>query len=646
VKNVYRLAMLIVKAALITTPLIVPMSGLGQTPAAPNTRGQDGATRAKRIAEQFEAEARVLTIFDRRGRVLTTVGERGIYNRPAFSPDGKRLAVAKFDLETNTQDIWVLDVARGNTTRITSSPPRESTGTPVWSPDGSQLAYGALRGGYYGLYRKASNGQGTEELLYKHPGAGMTLIDWSMDGRFLTFFTSDLSESILYALPAGGVGERKPIEALRSELPLRGPTLSPDSRFLSYGSSESGGNTQLYVRPFDPSGNTLSASAAGPWRVSDQVVSPGYWKRDGKEMYYSASDRGIMAVEVTAGRTLAFKESKLLFRLSEAIPIGGGLFNISRDGQRVVITVPHAPVLQQITVLDRQGKVVSKVGELGRYQNPALSPDGTKVAVVRADPWTNIADIWVFDIVTGKGKPITNDTPPQFNPIWSPDGSQVAYVSTRRSLSSIYRKAADGTGNEEQLFQYNMPGAGLVLTDWSADGKFLTCYPSSGNDGDGDIIVVVPIRGDHKAVEREGIEWLREEYAAAQGRLSNDSRFMAHLSTEADGDTFEVHVRPFDASKPEAGAGKESVQVSRGGALGMISWRQDGKELYYLNSDWEVIAVNVTTTPTFRTEKSQILFKLPGRLPLVGNPQQWKNVSSDGQRFVFTINMPVTLSAR
>ena len=60
-------------------------------------------------------------------------------------------------------------------------------------------------------------------------------------------------------------------------------------------------------------------------------------------------------------------------------------------------------------------------------------------------------------------------------PIWSPDGSQVAYVSKRGSFSSIYRKAWDGTGNEEQLFQYT-PGAGMVLTDWSADGKFLTFH--------------------------------------------------------------------------------------------------------------------------------------------------------------------------
>ena len=110
----------------------------------------------------------------------------------------------------------------------------------------------------------------------------------------------------------------------------------------------------------------------------------------------------------------------------------------------------------------------------------------------------------------------------------------------------------------------------------------------------------------------------------------------------------EVYVRPFDASKPEVSAGGEKpVQVSTAGALGMIFWRQDGKEMYYLTPDWEVMAVEVTTTPTFQAGTPRLLFKLPGRGPWFGNPQQWKNVSRDGQRFVFAINVPVpAVSAR
>jgi len=359
VKNTYQVAMVMATAALGAVLLLAPLPGLGQAPA-PATAG-DLALRAKRIAEQFERDARVLTVFDRQGKVVSTVGERAIYFAPVFSPDRTRLAVIKNDLESETGDLWVLDVATGKSTRITSNQTRqERVQTPVWSPDGSQVAYVALRSGYFGLYRKASNGEGTEELLYQHPGRPI-LTDWSLDGRFLSFSTSDLSGGTLYVLPLAGDGERKPIQVFRSESQLGGARLSPDGRFLSYASNQSGKN-ETYVRSFDPSAGAGATAAAGPWQVSDQGGGGAVWRRDGKEMYYVAADRGQMVVEVSTAPTFKFGKPKLLFRPPEGIPNG----TPSRDGQRVVIAVPHAPTLQQITIFDRQGKVLSKVGELGR----------------------------------------------------------------------------------------------------------------------------------------------------------------------------------------------------------------------------------------------------------------------------------------
>ena len=136
-----------------------------------------------------------------------------------------RLAVQKVDFESETSDLWVLEIATRNSTRITASRTLEHAWAPVWAPDGSQLAYVALRGGNEGLYRKASNGAGTEELLYQHPGANLTLSGWSMDGRFLSFSSTDLSGGTVYALPLSGDGERKPFEVFRSESQLRGSRL-------------------------------------------------------------------------------------------------------------------------------------------------------------------------------------------------------------------------------------------------------------------------------------------------------------------------------------------------------------------------------------------------------------------------------------
>ena len=630
-------------AALLLAPIL---SGLaqapGQAPAPASAAEKEKILKDKRIAQQFEAQARVLTVFDRQGKVLKTVGERGLYDDPIFSPDQTRLAVNKLDLESETEDLWVLDVVTGKSTRITSHQKRENARGVVWSPDGKQLAYSVFRSGYERLYRRTSNGAGPEELLYQHPGGSMILRDWSQDGRFLAFSTSDLSGGTLYVLPLAGDGERKPTVIFRSEAQLRGSSFSPDSRVLSYSSDQSG-KAEIYVQPFESSAALeATAPAARSSQMSDQgaVAWPAFWRADGKEMYYWAANRGLMAVEVDTA-AFRFGKPKLLFRLSEAVSVRAGLASVARDGQRIVIAVPHAPILEQITVFDRQRNELRKVGELGRYNQPMLSPDGTRVAVVRTVPQTGVDDIWTLDVTSGKGTSVTNDTWSQDSPVWSPDGKQLAYNSWRGRFASIYRKAWDGTGTEEYLYQEPTPGAGMLLTDWSADGKFLVFQDDCAG-----VLHVLPLVDDQKPPDRKAMDWLRDEYMVGVGLLSPDSRFMAYLSDEIEAQTFEVYVRPFDATKSDVSAGGEkAVRVSTAGAQGMIFWRRDGRQLYYLTPEWDVMAVDITTTPTLQAGAPRLLLKLPGPVAAV-RPYQLSNVSRDGQRFVFTINVPVSISAR
>ena len=586
---------------------------------------RDPVERARVITEIMETQSRALTLFDRQGNNVGVVGSRDLYNQPVFSPDLTRMAVIKPDLEKETNDLWVIDIASGRSRQITSSKPREGANSPAWSPDGNSVGYVALRDGYFGLYRKPSNGEGSEELLYKN-SAPMTLTDWSQDGQFLTYFSTDLSGGGLYAVPVNARGERKAIEVLRTKWQMQGPRLSPDSKYMSYTSNASG-RVEVYVIPFDPNATAGAAPAAGPWQVSDQGgTGMVFWRRDGKELYYLAADRGIMSVQVDGASPPKFGKPQLLFRPSaDVIPgVAPGTTSVSRNGERFVIALPR-PQLRQITVYDRSGTVVSKVGEPGFYNQVNLSPDGTRAVFMRNDPKTGNGDIWTIDLASGKGTAITNDTPGENAPIWSPDGTHVAYVSTRESLSGIYRKPADGTGTEELLFQYT-PGAGMVLTDWSPDGKFMTFYTG--------VLVLVPLDPNKKAIDRKEIDWLREDYDVTQGRFSPDNRYIAFWSNEADIDKGQVYVRPFNPNKPDAPAGP-AVQVSKDGAIGMIVWRQDGKELYFMTRTWDVMAVDVETTPTLKIGTPKKLFSLPGPLP--GNPMQWKNVSADGQRFVFAM---------
>jgi Tol biopolymer transport system component len=235
---------------------------------------------------------------------------------------------------------------------------------------------------------------------------------------------------------------------------------------------------------------------------------------------------------------------------------------------------------------------------------PNLSPDGTRAVVMRNDPRTGNGDIWVIDLASGNGTADHQRRLSGQRAHLVADGKHVAYVSTREGLAGIYRKAADGTGEAELLFQYT-PGAGMVLTDWSPDGKFVTFYTG--------VIVLVPVGTPGDAKSRKEIDWLREDYEAGQGRFSPDNRYIAFLSNEDNVDRGEVYVRPFDPGKPDAPADGEGVRISKDGAIGMITWRQDGKELYFMNRDWEVMAVDISTTPTFTAGAPRSLFKLPGR---------------------------------
>lgn len=77
-----------------------------------------------------------------------------------------------------------------------------------------------------------------------------------------------------------------------------------------------------------------------------------------------------------------------------------------------------------------------------------------------------------------------------------------------------------------------------------------------------------------------------------------------------------------------------AVKVSPNGTAGMIAWRQDGKELYFMTRDFEVMAVDITTTPAFQAGTPRLLFKLPVPVPAAGQSQ---GVSPDGQRFIFAL---------
>jgi hypothetical protein len=272
----------------------------------------------------------------------------------------------------------------------------------------------------------------------------------------------------------------------------------------------------------------------------------------------------------------------------------------------------QAPRQLQITLLDRQGKTVSTIGEPGLYVQAALSPDGNRVAVIRTDPQTRNSDVWVYDVATGKGTPITSDAAPNTSPVWSRDGREIAYVA---SQNAVYRKASDGSGNEELLYRH-APGGLVVLTDWSND--WITFWA-------GKVTYALPVKGDRKP-----IELFSESFNVRGARFSPDGRFIAYNADESG--QFQAHVGTIKGSSATKGP-----QISISAAAGGLFWPQNGKELYFLaiQPDQAMMAVDISTDPAFQAGPPRLLFKLP--TPTLAPAQLSSVASRDGERFVFLV---------
>ena len=266
---------------------------------------------------------RQLEWFDRNGKQVGMIPGADAYAGVRISPDGKKIA---YYLDSSGYDVWNYDLARGVKTPMTfGSGSGQGNLYPVWSPDGRRIVYTSYRNGKYGLYLKASDGSGSEELLLDAVDRIRFSTDWSPDGKFLTYIEGAQGGWAIWMLPFDG--ERKPYLFRKSDFAEREASFSSDGKWAAYCSNESG-EYKVYVVPFPGPG--------GKWQVSPAGGCGPRWRRDGKEIFYLSSDNKMMATEVKAnGSSLEVGATHALFGTR---PYGVfGRFDVSADGQRFAI---------------------------------------------------------------------------------------------------------------------------------------------------------------------------------------------------------------------------------------------------------------------------------------------------------------------
>jgi Tol biopolymer transport system component len=512
-------------------------------------------------------------------------------NWPRVSPDGRALAFVALD-SSGTRRLWVrpLNAAEAH--------PLEGVGgdaRPFWSPDSRYLAFIA------------------DGKLRKAPAAGGPVIDicdapggfdgtWGKSGWIL--FDGGDTDSIRGVPASGGAPKGVSfIDHARGETSHAWPFFLPDGRHFLFVAYKTGSADEIHIGTLGSKENRLVGHTE-----SRAEYAPGGWL-----VYMNGGRLVAQPFDARSARTTGEPVP-----VSENVSGAVGFFSVSSAG--VLAYRPQTSQgLARLLWVARDGHALGEAAPPGYYEDVALSPDETRLALSIAGGQPAKRDVWVRDLARGVNSRLTFDPDDEFAPVWSPDGNRIAYAAIRGGWLRGYVRAANGVGAEDSLA--HVPDGNEAPTDWSgATNTIVAVRVSADNRWD-----VWAMPGDGRQAPRP---LLQSPFNERAGRLSPDGRWLAYTSNESGRD--EVYVVPY----PGPGG---KWQVSTAGGIG-TRWRADGKELFFQGPDQSILAVDVRAGTTFEVGVPKLLFKTA----LTQGPYQgWRwSASRDGQRFL--INTPAS----
>jgi Tol biopolymer transport system component len=542
----------------------------------------------------------------------------------AVSPDGRHLAFPAIGPD-GVPRLWVHDLGQAVPRPITDVQPNPIA--LVWSPDSRSVLYA-----HQNRLKRADIGGGTPQVVVDTPVAFIGGA-WYSDGT-IVFGT----EEGVVKVPAGG----GPLEALTKADPALDELHMvygglPDGRFL-YTRGGAQGTRNIYVGSVDET-------------PEEQDVTP-LLKTDMGAFYMpspAASDEGhllflrestLVAQAFDAGeRRLSgdpVSVADQVFALTGS-NVGVAYISASNQGTLVYRTGTISDLARQLAWFSRDGKALGTVGERARYVQLKLSPDGTRLVASQTELTTGSnADIWITELAGGGSTRFTFAGEADLQPTWSADGRSIAWVGVRAGKTGIYRKPADGAGDDELLYAFADGTTGIILSDWSSDG-FLVF--AAGGD-----IFALPT-GQGTVASRVPIPLVQTKAREFGPDLSPDSRWLVYISDESGRQ--ELYVQPFAPGARRQGAAPVTGKwmVSSDGTLGLARWRGDGKEMFFVSAEGELMSIDVTATPVFKASPPRRLFQL--LRPFLGQtqtPGALADITRDGQRLLLA--MPSQESTR
>ncbi len=261
---------------------------------------------------------------DREGNELGAVGEPASYDELHLIPGGELAVVSLEESGAGTGDVWVVDLRRDLFSRFTFEPGYEYGLTP--SPDGKTLYFSSERGGAYTIVSKEIGGSGEGEVVFQS-ATEMYPSSVSPDGENLFFYRGgETTNYDIWVLPLSGDAEAYPF--IETDFVEYTGMISPDGRWLAYGSDESG-SPEIYVTAFPERGRK--------WQISTNGGQSPRWRADGSEILYHSTDGTLVAVAVESrAGGLLIGEAVPLFNTGVQ-PFGNHFWSLSEDGERALV---------------------------------------------------------------------------------------------------------------------------------------------------------------------------------------------------------------------------------------------------------------------------------------------------------------------
>ena len=491
---------------------------------------------------------------------------------PVISPDGRQVA---FLMQVGTEPvrIWVraLDSVDARPLRGT-----EGADFPFWSADNRFLGFfadGALK------TIDAMGGSAAHRVCDAPAGEGGT---WNGEGTIV--FAPGPGGGLAQVSAAGGAATPVTTPSpSRGSAPHRWPSFLPDGRHFVFLEGDS---------------IALASLASSDVRTLTQADSQAVYSGAGYLLFMRGTTLLAQAFDPQRG-ALAGEPHPVADGVSRAL--SNAAFSVSTTG--VLVYRSGRLVSRQLTWFDRAGTPLGSVAGVHDFNGVHLSPDERKVAYHRHDGRPD-GDVWLVDLDRGTSERFTHSAENNA-PVWSPDGTRIAYSSNRDSgVNNLWVKASIGTEPEAPALTSSLDKS---PRSWSSDG--MLAFEAVGARGD---IWILPL-----AAGGTPFPFLQTAFDERDPTFSPDGRWLAYRSDESGQN--EVYVRPFPK-----GAGRWVVSTG-GGTL--PRWRGDGRELFY-QVNQEIWTATIETTP------SGVQVGVPHRLFDIGVGSSGWDVTRDGQRLL------------